>query len=682
MSRNPKRLPEEAREKSPLRRLFNGFLILIVLGLLGWSVLFIALAPEMPDTTKIWRQDRGPGTVVLAADGSELARRGGFTGNPVGYHEFPEHFLNAVIATEDRRFFSHFGLDVVGLGRAVWRNLLAWRVVEGGSTITQQLAKNLYLSSERTLNRKVQEMFLAIWLESRLTKQEILTIYLNRVYFGAGAYGVSSASRLYFDKPVNKLTLTEAAMIAGLLKAPTRLAPTVNPKGAANRASVVLSNMVAAGYLAPTLADRARARPAKVVSPRDAGAARHFVDWVLERLPEGLRSTDRDLVVTTTLEPKVQRAAETAIAAALENNAGKRVGEAALVALGADGRVRAMVGGRDYRTSRYNRATQARRQPGSAFKPVVYAAALESRMRPDSTLDDSRVTVDGWSPVNFNGRYNGLMSMSEAFARSVNPAVVRLQERIGRSRVVDVGRRLGITSKLKPIPSLALGSMEVGVLELTAAYLPFVNQGAAARPFGIVEIRTPDGRRLYRHAAPKLDRAIHRQVAGDMKRMLRRAVANGTGRNAAITGAKIGGKTGTSQDSRDAWFVGFADETIAGIWFGNDDGSPMLGMTGGGLAARTWRKFMIPTLRARTLAVNLPAPVLDSTKSEGGLDVLGRITDLVIDAIVDSPDDGAGPSGTKETAKGVVRWFLDQVSSGAPPANDVDSDQPAENIGK
>jgi penicillin-binding protein 1A len=655
---------------------------LVVLGLLAWSVLFIALAPELPDTTKIWQQDRGPGTIVLAADGSELARRGGFTGKPAGYHEFPEHFLNAVVATEDRRFFSHFGLDVIGLGRAVWRNAMAGRVVEGGSTITQQLAKNLYLSSERTLNRKIQEMFLAIWLESRLSKKEILTVYLNRVYFGAGAYGVSSAARLYFNKPVKNLTLAESAMMAGLLKAPSRLAPTVNPDGAAARASVVLSNMVAAGYLAQSRADKARKRPAKVVSARDAGAARHFVDWALEQLPDGLRSTDRDLVVTTTLEPKFQRAAEIAIARALENNVRKHVGEAALVALGLDGRVRAMVGGRDYRASRYNRATQARRQPGSAFKPMVYAAALESRMRPNSTLDDSKVTVEGWSPVNFNGRYNGLMTMSEAFARSVNPAVVRLQERIGRSRVLDVGRRLGIKSELKAVPSLALGSMEVGVLELTAAYVPFVNRGAASKPFGIVEVRTLDGKRLYRHIQPAGARAIHRQVAGDMKQMLQSAVATGTGRNASIAGAKIGGKTGTSQDSRDAWFVGFADETVSGIWFGNDDGSPMLGVTGGGLAARTWRDFVAPTLSADKVAIRLPKPLLDATKDESGLEILGRITDLVIDKFVDSQDGGDVPSAeTADVAKGAVRWFLDQVSSGGQSA-DGDSDQPREDMGQ
>jgi penicillin-binding protein 1A len=352
MSRASKRLAEDAGEKSPLRRLFNGILVLIVLGLLGWSLLFIALAPELPDTTKIWQQDRGPGTIVLAVDGTELARRGGFIGRPTGFHEFPEHFINAVIATEDRRFFSHFGLDVVGLARAIWRNLWAGRIVEGGSTITQQLAKNLYLSSERTLNRKIQEMFLAIWLESRLTKKEILTVYLNRVYFGAGAYGVSSAARLYFGKPVEKLSLSESAMIAGLLKAPSRLAPTTNAKGAAKRDSVVLSNMVAAGYLAPPVAEKTRDRPAKVVSPRNAGSGRHFVDWVLERLPDGLRATDQDLVVTTTLEPAIQRAAEAAISRALRENTNKRVGEAALVALGVDGRVRAMVGGRDYRSNR------------------------------------------------------------------------------------------------------------------------------------------------------------------------------------------------------------------------------------------------------------------------------------------------------------------------------------------
>ncbi len=685
MSRAPKR--REGRARSLGRRLFNGLLFVVVLGLLGWSLLFIAFAPELPDTTKIWQQDRGPGTIVLAADGSELARRGGFAGKPAGYHEFPEHFINAVIATEDRRFFSHFGLDIIGLARAAWRNLLAGRVVEGGSTITQQLAKNLYLSSERSLNRKIQEMFLAIWLESRMTKREILTIYLNRVYFGAGAYGAASAARLYFDKPVKELSLAESAMLAGLLKAPSRLAPTLNPEAAAERASVVLANMVAAEYLDEARAERARKNPARAATPRDVGAAQHFVDWVIEGLPEELRATDRDLVVTTTLEPEVQRAAETAIATALRNNAGRNVQEAALVALGADGRVRAMVGGRDYRVSRYNRATQARRQPGSAFKPMVYAAALESRMRPDSTLDDSKVTVEGWSPVNYNGRYNGLMPMSEALARSVNAAVVRLQERIGRERVIDVARRLGITSDLRPVPSLALGSMEVGVLELTAAYVPFLNHGMAAQAYGITEVRTLDGRRLYRRAPDAERRAIHRQVAGDMRRMLQGAVEGGTGRNAAIPGVSAGGKTGTSQDNRDAWFIGFAGDTVAGLWFGNDNGAPMAGVSGFTLPARTWGVFMTAALKSERVAARLPTPTSDATQSQDGLEILGRISDLLIDTITGSGGGDAGaperdPSKAGETAKGVVRWFLDQMAAEPSPYGKPDSDQPREDMGQ
>jgi penicillin-binding protein 1A len=304
-------------------------------------------------------------------------------------------------------------------------------------------------------------------------------------------------------------------------------------------------------------------------------------------------------------------------------------------------------------------------------------------MRPDSTVDDSKVTVEGWSPVNFNGRYNGLMSMSEAFARSVNPAVVRLQERIGRDRVIDVGRRLGITSDLKPIPSLALGSMEVGVMELTAAYTPFVNRGLAFEPYGIVEVRTLDGRRLYRHDPSGGRRAIHRQVAGDMKRMLQGAVADGTGRGAAIANAGVGGKTGTSQDSRDAWFVGFAGDTVAGIWFGNDDSAPMLGVTGGGLASQAWRNFMAPTLTAKPVAIRLPTPTVDATRSETGLEVLAKITDLVIDKVTEGEAGDGAPSEAGETAKGLVRWFLDQVPSGEPsPYPESKTDQPREDMGQ
>jgi penicillin-binding protein 1A len=679
MSRRSKRPEDGIPKKSPLRRMLKVLLGVIVLGLLGWSSVFIAFAPELPDIEKIWQHDRNPGTIVLAADGSELARRGGFSGRPVGYQEFPDDLLNAVIATEDRRFFSHFGIDVLGLARATWRNILARRIVEGGSTITQQLVKNLYLSPERTLHRKIQEMFLAVWLESCLTKKEILTIYLNQVYFGAGAYGAASAARLYFDKPVKKLGLAESAMMAGLLKAPSRLAPTVNPKGAAERAGVVLSNMVAIGYLESVAAARARRNPARVALAKVVGSGQHFVDWVLSRLPDNLRATDRDLVVTTTLEPMMQGAAERAIAKALKNAARSRVGEAALVSLGSDGRVRAMIGGRDYRANRYNRATQARRQPGSAFKPMVYTAALEASMGPDSTLNDSQITVEGWTPVNYDGQFNGRMPMAKALAHSVNAAVVRLQEKIGRTKIVEVAQRMGIASKLKPVPSLALGSSEVGVLELTAAYLPFIMRGTAVQPYGIIEVRTLDGRHLYRRTQPRVKRAINRQVADDMRRMLQGAVTNGTGRGAAIKGAEVGGKTGTSQEHRDAWFLGFVGDTVTGIWFGNDDGTPMKGVTGGGLPARTWQEFMASSIHSKAIGIRFLPPVEGVTKVDEELGLLGKIAGAVFDSVVGPPEQGEPDAGPRENAKGILRWFIDQASSGRRPDN---FNQPDENFGQ
>jgi penicillin-binding protein 1A len=351
----------------------------------------------------------------------------------------------------------------------------------------------------------------------------------------------------------------------------------------------------------------------------------------------------------------------------------------ALVALGSDGRVRAMIGGRNYRANRYNRATQARRQPGSAFKPMVYTAALEASMRPDSPLDDSQITVEGWTPVNYNGQFNGRMPMAKALARSVNVAVVRLQEKIGRGKIVDVAQRMGIASKLKPVPSLALGSSEVGVLELTAAYLPFITGGAAIAPYGIVEVRTLDGRRLYRRTQPRAKRAINRQVADDMRGMLQGAVTNGTGRGAAIKGAEVGGKTGTSQEHRDAWFLGFVGDTVAGVWFGNDDGTPMKGVTGGGLAARTWQEFMASGIRSETIALRFLTPVEDVRKADEGLGLLGRIAGAVFDSVVGPPEQGGPGAATRENSKGILRWFIDQASSRHRPDN---FNQPDENFGQ
>lgn len=672
MSQDRGEAPDKPK-KSVIRRIVDGTAMIAVLGMLAWSLLFLAFAPELPDTTKIWDQESSPGIIILAADDSELARRGGLARRPVGLNKIPDDLINALVATEDRRFFKHFGIDVIGLGRATLRNLVAGRVVEGGSTITQQLAKNLYLTPERSLNRKIQEMFLAIWLEARLTKKEILMIYLNRVYFGAGAYGVEAAARLYFAKPITELDLAQSAMLAGMLKAPSRLAPTTNPKRAVARASVVLSNMVATGYITEAQAKKARRNPAKAVASRFAGSGRYFVDWVLSELPDGLKATDRDLVVTTTLEPSVQASGEAAVAWAFRAAGKAKVGEAALVALGRDGRVRAMIGGRDYRANSYNRATRARRQPGSAFKPVVYAAALEAGLRPSSKIDDSKITIEGWTPVNYNGRYNGRMRLSDALARSVNPAVVRLQERVGRDRVIDVARRLGITSKLTPVPSLALGSAELGVMELTAAYLPFITKGLSATPYGISRVETRGGRVLYRRGKTSFRRALEYGVANDMRRMLEGAVASGTGRRAALAGTKVGGKTGTSQSNRDAWFVGFTGDTVAGVWFGNDDDSAMPGVAGGGLPARTWKRFMAGA--RRSIPLPAPRPVQERRDGPGPIaGLLGRVADTVIDGVFGAENQDGDGEGARESAKGILRWFIGKATS--------DPDQPPEDFGK
>jgi penicillin-binding protein 1A len=496
-----------------------------------------------------------------------------------------------VIATEDRRFYRHFGIDLIALARAALVDLRAGRVVQGGSTITQQIAKNVFLTPERSLKRKVQEALLALWLERRFSKDQLLTIYLNRVYLGAGSYGVEAAARQYFGKPASKLGLAEAAMIAGLPKAPSRYAPTRDLAQARARAAVVLDNMVAAGRLARAEADAAKARPAAVSGAYGGSAARYFADWVIDQVPAFVGPTARDLVVHTTLDAAAQRAAEAAVAGLGERGS---VGQAALVAMTPDGAVRAMVGGRDYAASQFNRATQARRQPGSAFKIAVYAAALEAGFAPDDAFADVPVEVAGWSPRNYGGIYLGEITLTTAFAKSSNSVAVQLAERVGRRRVIEVARRLGIASPLSPQPSLALGAGEVTLLELTGAYAVVANGGRSVIPYGIDEIRARDGTVLYRRAGSGPGRALSAAAARTLDSLLRAVVREGTGRRAALA-VPAAGKTGTSQDFRDAWFIGYRPGLVAGVWLGNDDGKPMGKVTGGGLPAELWHEFMTRT---------------------------------------------------------------------------------------
>ena len=557
-------------------------------------------AHDLPDTEHLTGPETPLAVTVLAADGSEVATVGEMWGELVPAAEMAPVLPEAVLAIEDRRFFEHGGIDAFGVIRAAWQNAVEGRVVAGGSTISQQVAKLVFLSPERSVRRKIQEAMLAFWLEREFTKEEILTIYLNRAYFGAGAYGVDAAARRYFGRSARDVDTAQAAMIAGLLKAPSRYSPANDPALARKRAGVVVDAMVDAGFLGEGEGARAREDvKALSVAPRAGPAAGYFVDWVLEQVPGYVGRDHGALRVVTTLEPASQRAAEAALAATLAEAGRERsIGQGALVALDESGAVRAMVGGQDHARSVFNRATQARRQPGSAFKTVVYLAAIEDGLGPDDVIEDAPITIAGWSPRNYDGEYRGPVTMREGFARSINTVAVRVGLRAGVNRMQQAARRLGIASTLPADASLALGTGEVTLLELTAAYVALANGGRRSLPHGIVEIRNRAGDVLYRRSGSGAGRAADARAVAAMHDLLAASVAHGTGRAAALpeTLGRAYGKTGTSQQFRDAWFVGWAEGLTAGVWLGNDDGSAMDEVTGGGYPARIWRRFMIDAL--------------------------------------------------------------------------------------
>jgi penicillin-binding protein 1A len=549
-------------------------------------------AYDLPSVDKAFQPTRPPTVVILASDGSELATMGDLYGRPVSLRELPPYLPQAVIATEDRRFYDHFGLDPIGLARAIVANLKAGRVVQGGSTITQQVAKNLFLKPERTLKRKVQELLLAMWLERKFSKDQILTVYLNRVYLGARAYGVEAAAERYFGRPARALSLYESAMIAGLLKAPSRYNPWRDPALAAARAEQVLVNMVAAGFLTEAQAAHAKARRSILVATKTRAQARYLADWVSEQLSGFVGASDRDLKVITTVDPRLQRLAEAKLERLIqEKGAQAQVGEAALVALSPDGAVRAMVGGVDYGKSQFNRATQALRQPGSAFKPFVYLAALEAGLLPSAHFVDGPLAINGWSPRNYDGKYRGDVTVAEALAHSINTVAVQVAERTGRERIIRTAHRLGLEGAMTPTPSLALGTEEVTLLDLTAAFAPFANGGFGVWPYAIDRILDANGRELYRRQGSGKGRVVAAHHVGLMNAMLQDAIASGTGKAARLN-RPAAGKTGTSQNFRDAWFIGYSADLVAGVWMGNDDGEPMKQVTGGGLPALLWRDFM------------------------------------------------------------------------------------------
>jgi len=578
--------------RSFFRRLIGVLPNLLVLLLLGWAALFLLLAPELPDTDALFADAEQRTVTVLAADDTPLAERAAEGARFVRLEELAPHLVKAVLAIEDHRFYEHFGVDPRGLLRAAWQNLRAGEVVAGGSTITQQLAKNLFLTPERSLRRKLQELALALWLEARLSKNEILTLYLNRVYLGAGAYGVEAAARRYFGKSATQVTLAEASMLAGLLKAPSALAPTRDLEAARGRAAIVLERMAELGWITREQALAARARPAVLAPETQTDLAGHFLDWVLDDLTEHLGKHGRDLVVRTTLDRRLQLAAERALRAALAREGAVRgVEEGAIVVLDASGAVRAMVGGESYRTSRLNRAANARRQPGSAFKPFLYLAALERGWTPESPIEDRPIAIGDWRPENIDGRYRGRVSLIDAFALSLNSAAVRLIRDVGPEAVVATARRLGVAAPLPAVPSLALGTAEVSLVELTGAYLPFATGGVRPTIHAVREVADDRGRVLYRFTGSSR-RVIEPSTAATMQRLLAAVVERGTGRAARLDDRLVIGKSGTTQNYRDAWFVAAAGELVVGVWVGNDDGRPMQGVTGGTLPAKIAREVL------------------------------------------------------------------------------------------
>jgi penicillin-binding protein 1A len=550
-------------------------------------------AYDLPDIRSLEAPVRRPSIQLAASDGTVFASFGDLVGETLQLEDMPRTLPLAVMATEDRRFLQHPGIDPIGLARAIMANIRAGAVRQGGSTITQQLAKNLFLSAERTYKRKVQETILAIWLERRFTKAQILTLYLNRVYMGAGTYGADAAARRYFGHSARQLDLWQSAMLAGILKAPSRFNPLNDPEAAAQRTRQVLANMVDAGFLAPEQAAAAHPKPGRPVAVAAAQpGARYFADWVMDQVQGFVGFTDRDLVVVTTLDPRLQRLAEDKVAVAIDlDGAAANVHQAALVAMTPDGAVKAMVGGVDYAQSQFNRATQALRQPGSAFKPILYLAALQAGYKPEDRFNDAPVRIGNWQPRNYEGTFRGMVTLREALANSINTVAAQLAERVGPRRVVALAERLGITSPIRPDASLALGTYEVTPLELTAAYAALANAGEAVLPYGIREIRDTAGAVLYRRAGSGLGHVAGRAEVMAMNDMMGQVIVAGTGKAARLD-RPVAGKTGTTQDFRDAWFMGYTADLVAGVWLGNDDAKPMKNVTGGGLPARLWRDFM------------------------------------------------------------------------------------------
>jgi penicillin-binding protein 1A len=582
-----------ARSRRGLVRLFYWGVVLGLWAAIALVGVIVWVGAHLPPIQALEIPKRPPTIEITGFDGSVLATRGEMPGANVSLKELPPYLPKAFIAIEDRRFYSHYGVDPLGIARAAVANVLHRGVSQGGSTLTQQLAKNLFLTQERTLQRKLQEVELALWLERKHSKSEILELYLNRVYFGSGAYGVEAAAQRYFGKSAKNVTLAEAAMLAGLVKSPSRLAPNRNPEGAEKRAQTVLSAMAEAKFITAAQAQASIGHPSYNMKAAGAGTINYVADWIGEVLDDLIGQIDQNIVVETSIDPKLQSVAEAAVIDELAAKSVKfNVTQGALVAMTPDGAVRAMVGGRNYADSQYNRAVTAKRQPGSAFKPFVYLTAIEAGLTPETIRQDAPLDVKGWKPENYGHEYFGAVTLTQALAMSLNTVAVRLGLEVGAKNVVRTAHRLGISSKLDANPTIALGTSEVSLTELVGAYAPFANGGQGVSPHVVTKIRTSQGKLLYARPADQLGQVIEPRHVAMMNTMMQETLLSGTARKAEIPGWTAAGKTGTSQDFRDAWFIGYTAKLVTGVWLGNDDNSPTRKATGGGLPVEVWTRFM------------------------------------------------------------------------------------------
>jgi penicillin-binding protein 1A len=597
--------------RTPLQRVLYWSAVLAVWGLIFLVVFFAVFARGLPDTSTLYNVDRQPSITYLDRNGALIATRGTQMAPPADLDSLPDYVPAAFIAIEDRRFYHHPGFDPIGMMRAAVRNMRAGRVVQGGSTLTQQLAKNLFLTPDQNIRRKVQELMLAVWLEMKFSKKEILALYLNRVYFGAGAYGIEAASQRYFDKSAKNLTVGEAALLAGLLKAPSRYSPVSESERAATRATVVLNEMEEAGVITAAQREEAVTQPVIVSRTLATQHAQYFIDWLDKSIRGLVGEPTEDMVVETTLDLTLQTSAERSVRRILDRDEGKGVQQAALVALDGDGRVRAMIGGASYADSQFNRATDARRQAGSSFKPFVYLAAVEAGYTPQTPVVDQPITIGNWSPKNYSNTFSGNMTLAQAVAQSTNTVAAYVADQIGRDSVARAARRLGIESRIGLEPAMALGAVEVSPLEMATAYDAFANGGRRVEAYGISRIRTPQGRVIYQRSGAQNGQAINNPSLYYMNEMLRGVMTSGTGRSAAIAGRDLAGKSGTTSDYKDAWFVGYTGGFVTAVWVGKDDNTAMRGVTGGSSPAAIWKGFMeaaLPRLNAPRIPNGPPMP--------------------------------------------------------------------------